>query len=150
MNKELFDLINCPKIVIKPPQKEFKAVSGSLRKDLQLLSTDGTKRFSMFIRQNKEFPDNFSVGLLVEDEEGKKVILFRCNGPHGGCYNLDNPHFTPHIHYLDEERMSESQIECTQEYVTMDDAIVYFCRICNIQDAEKYFPFIKQQMQSLF
>jgi hypothetical protein len=62
----------------------MKKESFQRRKDFRLESSDGSgEQFRTFARQNVAFPENLSIGLEYEPQDGQDAtILIRCNGPH--------------------------------------------------------------------
>ncbi len=81
--EEINFLVHCPKIIEEAPKKEMRVDRGSRRNDLRLRTKDGQAAFHVFIRQNEKFPENFSIGLDYLPQDGGRVPLLRCNGPHG-------------------------------------------------------------------
>lgn len=146
-------LITCPKLISKPPKKLFQETGANRRNDLEVETLDHQEQFSIFLRQNNILPDNFSLGLIWKSHElNKDIIIFRCNGPHGGNLKIKE-HFKQHIHKISAEDINNqhykpSSIEVTSEYVSFDQAIAFFMLYCNIKDAHIYFPSITSQ--SLF
>jgi hypothetical protein len=82
--EEIDRLIACPKIVTEPPKRDMKSQRGHRRNNMLLRSEEGGLEFSVFMRINEDFNENFSIGLNYSprDERGT-VCLLRCNGPHG-------------------------------------------------------------------
>lgn len=155
--QELEDLIICPKRIIEPPRKEMKLERGSFRNDFGLESISNKTRFSVFMRKNESFPENFSIGLIVHSkDEYRSFFLLRYNGPHGDHVNdlLDpHPHFGFHIHEAKAEKIEEGfspqlHAELTESYGSYEEALLHFLKRINIENAEQYFD-IKQQL-SLF
>jgi len=118
-----------------------------LQKEPLLLLLLTVSNFSGFITQNLAFIENFSIGLSFspKDEKGK-IVLFRCNGPHGGTKNIPH-HASCHIHTSTADRINnglkpEGQIDMTNEYSTIEDAIQFYVRRINIviTDRQKHFP----------
>lgn len=150
------DLINKfiteEKIIIEPPKKDFKEENQHLRNDFQLTSSDGERKYSVFIRKHIQFMENFSIGLVFHSDEGTSYNLFRCNGNHGEIvFDILNPrpHFGYHTHKITAELLDNNindpkQSELTREYASYEQAMNYFCRYVNIIDAGKYFPGINQ------
>ena len=62
-DEDLLQLISCQKRISQPPRKEMRAEGGYLRNDMELESLDGKHAFRAFMRQSRQFPENFSVGL---------------------------------------------------------------------------------------
>ena len=81
------ELIKLPKTIVRrrPSHGYREEESGSRRCDLDLRShgqDDGT--FAVFIRQNLQFAENFSIGLRYRaDLPLGAITLLRYNGPHG-------------------------------------------------------------------
>lgn len=148
-------MITCNKIITKNPKRLMEEHGVNLRNDMELSSSDGQEHFSVFIRQNTQLPDNFSLGLIWKNAElNKNIILYRCNGPHGGNIKIKE-HFKPHIHKINAKNIENEiykptieGIEMTAEYNTFDEALSFFCLYCGIQDACNFFPQIRSQ--SLF
>ena len=72
--------------------------------------------------------------------------------PHGGTKNIPH-HATCHIHTATAERINnglkpEGQIDITNEYSTIEDAIQFYVRRINlnIEDRQKHFPAPNGQM----
>lgn len=147
--EEIEELIACPKKIAEPPRKEMKAERGSLRNDMELESLDGTMGFSVFMRINEGFPENFSIGLnFVPRDEPGSFCLLRYNGPHGEHVNMpledEHPHFGYHIHkakaeFIDEGMLPEKYAEITKTYASYEEALYHFLKTTNIQDVEQYF-----------
>jgi hypothetical protein len=123
----------------------------SYRNDMVVTSTDGQRRFHVFIRQSEDFPENFSIGLEHIPEDGSgSIILLRCNGPHAAHISLvDLPahHYVHHVHTATPEAIevgfrSERDAQITSEYGTFQDALAYFVRRCNISGADSYFKYV--------
>ena len=151
---ELDELISCPKQMVDPPRKEMRSEHGHQRNDMTLGSLDGEWRFSVFMRVNERFPENFSVGLIYDprDEPGDLTLL-RCNGPHGEHDNSpmedSHPHFGYHIHraradVINAGLLPEKFAELTDAYASLPEALHHFLKLANIVGAEAYFPTVHQ------
>jgi len=140
------------KVITELPRKDFREENQHLRNDFQLTSSDGTRKYSVFMRKHITFLENFSIGLVYHSEEGTSINLFRCNGNHGEVViDILNPapHFGYHTHKITAELLENNinepkQSELTKEYASFEQALNYFCRYVNIKDAIKYFPNINQ------
>jgi hypothetical protein len=149
---ELENIINEEKIISVPPKKDFKEENQHLRQDFEITSLNGEKRFSVFIRKNKNFQENFSIGLVYYLPEGGNVQLIRLNGNHGEVVEdilRPSPHFGYHIHKISPEELDRGLSEPkfsneTKEYASFEQALAYFCRIVNIKNAGEYFTSIGQ------
>ena len=149
---ELDELIFCPKQMVDAPRKEMRSERGHLRNDMTLCSRDGEWRFSVFMRINERFPENFFIGLIYDpkDEPGD-IVLLRCNGKHGEYDNspVDDPqpHFGYHIHraradVINAGLLPQKFAELTDAYASFQEALHHFLKLVNVIDAEIYFPTI--------
>jgi len=144
----LSSLISCKKKVVKPPHKEMKIERGSFRNDLSLKSEDGKWNFSVFMRKNQKFAENFIIGLRYHPQEGESFTLLRCNGPHGNHIDLErtnSSHYVFHIHMANIDRLndgvfSERMGTITDKYASYEEALSYFIREVGIMDADQFFP----------
>ncbi len=117
-----------------------------------MASTDGIEgTFSMFMRKNEDFSENFSVGLTFSANDGSpEITLLRCNGKHGiftGSGDVNHPHWDFHIHRASEEAMSagyaaEKFAQRTTAFASYEQAVQHFLQVVslNAQDASKFFP----------
>jgi hypothetical protein len=146
-NEELRRLISCPKRISQPPKREMRPDGMMLRNEMDLVSLDEKHSFHAFIRQNVQFPENFSIGLdYLHSDFPARYCLLRCNGQHGG--HKEHPHhLNCHVHRtsaidLNAGVMVEKNIEQTAEYALFRDALSYFLRTINLQepDVAQYFP----------
>jgi hypothetical protein len=156
--KDIDDLIVCPKTISEPPKRDMKLTGADWRNDMKLIASDGTVgEFSVFMRRSDDFPENFSIGLIYHsnDERGE-IGLIRCNGPHGvynsGASDADHPHWDYHIHKaseraLDAGERAERYADKTRAYASFEEAIQYFVTSVNLDrgDANKYFPWKEQR-----
>jgi hypothetical protein len=146
--QELEELIICPKQIIEPPRKKMRLERGSFRNDFKLESISDKTRFSVFMRKNESFPENFSIGLVVypKDESGGLTLL-RYNGPHGDHVNdLSDlhPHYGFHIHEAKAENIEkgfspELYAELTESYGSYEEAESHFLKRINIKNMYRYF-----------
>lgn len=149
-------LISEPKVIVSKPKKELKSEHYHMRDDFELTSLDGARKYKVFIRKNADFQENFSIGLRYFPADSSSCTLFRCNGNHGEI--VVNPllpnenHFGYHTHQLTgkdfEEGLPEPKLISSAPYASYEQALVYFCRLVNITDAEQYFG--SQLQTSLF
>jgi hypothetical protein len=147
-------LIGCPKTVSTVKKRIREGAHWRL--DADLLPADETKgTFSMFMRQNLEFGENFSVGLrYCSNDDRGEIVLLRCNGIHGlynGQGSQDHPHFDYHIHTAREDAIDagerpEKYAVKTKEFASVEEAMQYFVKRVNIvaKDVVKYFPSNRQ------
>jgi hypothetical protein len=149
---ELDALISCPKEISEAPKREMRLSGAHWRNDATLVASNDLKgEFTMFMRRNEEFPENFSIGLTYLSQDGRDgITLLRCNGPHG-CYNSDfalaHPHFDYHIHQASGDAIeagyaAEKSAVKTMEYASFEEALQFFVKAVNLnaKDAQKYFP----------
>lgn len=147
--KQLEDLISCPKVITDPPKKAMYLDRGHWRNGMRLQSADGKYEFSAFMRKNRDFEENFSIGLTYFPKDGTpEITLLRCNGPHGDVVDspLDpHPHSEHHIHVAKAENIEagfepEKGGMITEQYATFEDALGFFLGKCNIVNAADHFP----------
>ncbi len=148
---EIVRLLALPKRVTEPPSKTWKEEGIQRRKDFRLESPGGSgEQFRAFARQNVAFPENFSIGLEYEPQDGQDAtILIRCNGPHGdfnGEISPDKPHFHPHVHKassraIDNGERAEKYATRTDEFVDVKQAMRFFLKTVNVnaEDQDRYF-----------
>jgi hypothetical protein len=149
-DQEIEKLIDCPKRIIESPKKDLQLVNGHWRNDMKLQSNDGEYDFSVFMRKNEDFEENFSIGLIYNPRDVRGDIpLLRCNGPHGPHVLFDH-HDRFHIHKAEQENLAsgmraERTAYITKEYASYQDALGFFLKKCNIINAEQYFVGILQR-----
>jgi hypothetical protein len=155
-DQDIQKLIELPKaIVARVPSKGFKEDRGYKRCDLDLLAeTDPSTRFAVFIRQNTNFVENFSIGLRyrTDDRSLGTVTLVRYNGPHGEISrDLDGHYAKPHIHRITADEIAsgsvqpqESHREITNRYSTYEQALMVFFDDIAISNRGDYFPELLQ------
>ena len=146
-------LLVVPKLISEPPRREMKLERGSWRNDMRLKSVEGGHDFRVFMRKSEDFPENFSIGLIHRPTDGSEEIpLLRCNGPHGEFnreFDAAHPHYSFHVHRATEEMIAsgarpESYAETCAEFASYEEALQYFIRTVNIENAAEYFPDVAQ------
>ena len=148
---ELDELLACPKRTIEPPKRSMRTEMGSHRNEALLESEDGRHRFRVFIRQNADFAENFSIGLEYHPrEEAGSITLLRCNGPHGP-HKLWPHHAQYHIHKAKAENLleggrAEAFAEITPAYASFEEALRHFGEICHIADWSIHYPPLEQML----
>lgn len=152
-NELIADLIGCPKTIAQGPSKEMRVEQGTRRNGMKLLSADGERAYTVFMRVNDAFPENFSIGLVfLPKDEARTYVLLRYNGPHGAVrLDLHEPvyHAVPHKHKATNESISsgrrpECNVELTQSYVSYEEALAAFVRDVNITNIEQFMPDLLQ------
>jgi hypothetical protein len=146
-DEHIENLLRIEKEIIEPPAKDFSEERGHFKKNFILRSYDGKYLFRAFIRYNSKFTENFSIGLEYNPKEEKgSICLLRCNGSHGENNKLPH-HSSFHIHNATAESINaglrpESNIQKTEEYATLEQAVLYFLNYINLkqEDKLKYFP----------
>ena len=131
------ELIELPKTIIRRrPNHGYREESGSRRCDLDLRGSehdDGT--FAVFIRQNIQFTEKFSIGLRYRaDLPLGAITLVRYNGPHGETSRALDGHFNkPHIHRITQQEVTsggtqpqERERAITDQYATLEQALRVF------------------------
>ena len=149
---EIQALIVCPKTIIcAEPSNGYSSRNRNLEKKLQLGAGNKPhhKKFSVFIRQNEKFTENFSIGLQykTEDKYLSEINLIRYNGPHDveRIDRSDDKHYSlPHIHRITAELLQgginqPQERTITDLYSTFDEALWEFAKYCNIANWQVYF-----------
>ena len=151
-DQEIQALIGLPKAIVnRSPAKGYREENGHRRCDLELRSSDETRRaFPAFIRQNIRLTGNFSIGLRYGVNEGKlaTITLARYNGPHGETSGGPDGHFAlPHIHYITEDELAaghtqpqERHREITDRYATLEEALCVFFQDTVTGNYAQFFP----------
>ena len=155
-DQEIHSLIQCPKLIVaRSPRSGYREYDGHNRCDLDLIAeADQVTQFSVFIRQNTKFIENFSIGLRYRtgNRDVGTITLVRYNGPHGEYSRAADMHFAkPHIHYLTGEELAEGHLqprernrELTDLYFTLDEAIYVFLQDISATNGSRYFPALPQ------
>ncbi len=160
-DQEIQDLIRSPKeIKEKIPVRGYKEENGHRRCNLKLESTEDeeVKLFSVFIRQNSFFLENFSIGLRYQTNDRMlgSVTLVRYNGSHGETGRSQDGHYAePHIHRITAEEIESGSIqpqeihrEITDRYNTLEEALSIFFFDVGVINYSDHFPELIQR--SLF
>ena len=151
-DQHIQDLISQPKrIVEKDPARGYREEHRQRRCDLQLERvSDRNLCFSVFVRQNLTFIENFSVGLRYRtgNPSVPTVTLMRYNGPHGEFSTQPDQHYArPHIHRVTEVELSsgsaypqEKHRALTDRYSTFEECLRTFFADASVQNYSDYFP----------
>ena len=155
-DNEIQGLIASSKLITnKSPARSYREEDGYRRGSLTLESVGEEKeRFSVFIRQNIRFIENYSIGLRyqTQNKDLGSVTLIRYNGPHGESNRDEDGHFgRPHIHRITAEELQsgslqpqESHREITDRYSTFENALVVFLQDVGVTNWKDYFPELNQ------
>ena len=149
--QDLADLIACPKEVVEPPRREMKLEGKMKRNEMTLRSKDGKHEFRVFMRQNEEFQENFSIGLVyIPREDPGEFVLIRCNGQHGGT-RTHSHHAVYHIHRVHAEDLNAGVkepriIEQVEDYASFAEALRAFCHRISLDEGDRYFPGLIQRL----
>ena len=157
---DIDDLIRRPKrIVKKSPASNYREDGQNKRCDLELVDIEDERlEYRVFIRQNTNFIENFTIGLSHRpqgDPTLRTLTLVRYNGPHGEySRNADGHYAVPHIHRITEEEIAsgsfqpqERHRELTDRYSTYETALKVFWGDVGVRDEEnidRYFPGLLQ------
>lgn len=122
--------------------RNMKIDVANLRNGAKLIATDGTKgSFLLFIRQNRDFQENFSVGLSYHSQDGRHELrLLRCNGKHGefnrgnNAFDPAHPHWNFHVHTatqdaIDSGYTAEMNATVTTEFASLIEAVQYLLKV---------------------
>jgi len=151
---DIDELISCPKQITKAtPAKGYKEADGHSRKDLEV-ETSADRAYSVFIRQNTTFIENFSIGLRYNTQKKHTgaVTLVRYNGPHGEESRSEDGHYAaPHIHRITVDEMNsgntepqEKHREITDRFSSFEEALVVFFKDIGVQNYPEHFPELSQ------
>ncbi len=153
------DLIRSPKeIKRKVPNTGYKEENHHKRCALTLQNQKG-ESFWVFIRQNNNFIENYSIGLRYQtnNRELGSITLVRYNGPHGETSRSQDGHYDkPHIHRMTAKEMEsgstqplENHREITNGYNTFEQALEVFFGDIGVINYLEYFPESRQMSLSL-
>ena len=152
-DSDIQDLISLPKAIEDmSPEHGFTERRGNRRRSLNLRTTDesiGTE-FTVFIRQNLMFEENFSIGLRYHTSITGlgNITLVRYNGPHGEYSRDPDGHFAlPHIHRITAADIAAGRVspqeldrEITDKYNTFDTALFAFFTDVRVEEFLIHFP----------
>ncbi len=155
-DQEILGLIACSKIIIRrQPVRGYRDDNLQSRCDLDLRAAAGDGgEFKVFIRQNTEFIENFSIGLRFQTRSRQLglITLARYNGPHGETSHASDGHYAqPHIHRITAEELAfgsiqpqEKDREITNRYRSLEQALAVFFDDTGITNASDHFPELRQ------
>ena len=155
-DEQIQELVTCPKKILRrDPSKSYHEEGYQRHGELELeVISDSLNKFSVFIRQNAHFIENFSIGFRYQTRDPflGTVILLRYNGPHGEASRQPDGHFArPHIHRITEAALAsgsahpqEMDREITDHYATFEEALVQFLNLCGVTNVEEHFPELLQ------
>ena len=153
---EIESLVRLPKnIVSKTPAVGYRNENLHRRCELELTaSSNPSAEFTVFIRQNDKFIENFSIGLRhkTKDRTLGTITLVRYNGPHGETSRGPGGHFgRPHIHRVTARELAEGNREpqerhrdMTDRYSTFEQALSVFFRDIAASNYLDYFGELRQ------
>ena len=134
--------------VVKNPGAKPTLLKKSLRINYTVESSDGTRAFELYTRQNQIDPSAFSCGLTFYPRAGDKgVTLTRYNGPYHVHRNpLEGDEEIVnlcHIHLATERYMELGKVdkfaETTDRYENLAGALTCLLADCNITGLELNF-----------
>lgn len=125
---------------VKNPKARWTEQRRSRRKNYDVISADGRRKYTLYIRQNMILPDNFSCGLRIEIPGREPVTLVRYNGcdhPHENPLEGQDVSYKCHIHRATERyivlgRKPEHFAAVTDRYNDCDGALKCLLTDCNI------------------
>lgn len=153
---EIERLIGLPKdIVSKTPSVGYRSENRNRRCELELTASSSSDiKFTVFIRRNDKFIENFSIGLRykTKDRTLGTVTLVRYNGPHGEANRGPGGHFgRPHIHRVTATELAEGNREpqerhreITDRYSTYEQALLVFFADIAASNHLDYFGELRQ------
>ena len=154
---EIQELLDRSKAIVrKTPRSGYRSEAGHRRADLDVEAANGSGAalFSVFIRQNERFIENFSIGLRYRSNMAGlgDVTLVRYNGPHGDMsIHADGHRAKPHIHRITSVELASGSREprerdraITDRYTTLDTALRAFFDDLNVMGVQQFFPELSQ------
>ena len=154
--KQIQELLAVPKAISdKSPVRGFKEESSYKRCNLTLATgTDDGSKLTVFMRQSREFIEDFSIGLRyrTDDKAMGTITLVRYNGAHGESSRHSDGHYNqPHIHRITEQELASGskrpepkQREITDRYITFEQALHAFFEDVGVTNYLDYFPELRQ------
>ncbi len=151
-------LIGLPKIIVnQTPSTGYSEVDNNRRRNLDLRAeSDPSQRFSVFIRQNMTFIENYSIGLRYHSDIPVlgAITILRYNGPHGETSRAPDGHFAqPHIHRIAANELTsgsshpqERDRDPTDRYSTFEQAIAAFIEDTAIAESEKLLELLQGRL----
>lgn len=147
---QIQELIAMPKRILnKEPANGHIEEGAQQRCNLTLAANPpGNGEFEVFIRQNLEFVENFSIGLHCKPSaHPREITLIRYNGPHGEVSRDPDGHYAAyHIHRITQEELAKGSVEppemrreLTDRYNTFEEALLVFFSDIGVSNYDKYF-----------
>ena len=157
-DEDIERLIRLPKIIVnQTPSAGYSEADNHRRRNMDLLAdSDPSQRFTVFIRQNMTFIENYSIGLRYHS--GIPVLgaitILRYNGPHGETSRAPDGHFAqPHIHRITANELSsgsshpqERDRDPTDKYSTFEQALAAFIQDTAIRENEDFLDLLQSRM----
>ncbi len=147
----ILELLGCRKIIVVQPKKKVKQNGKHTENAFDMKEESGAHSFTVFMRQNTELPEDFSVGCVWNRSEDKSLLLTRYNGNHGEHKNfLTGEKFEGfHIHTFSTElyQMGISPLNnaiVTDKYASLNEALYCFSQDLNIANVLEFFPELAQ------
>jgi len=140
----LFELISCPKIIIRVDRKSMVSKNRSQRNNANLMSTCERFLFEMFLRRSDEFYEDFSIGLVWKNAMeytgiNKDITLLRVQGPHDSKVPEGKDlHHDFHIHQITPQDIQEKRYKkpahkaTCGSYKSFEQAAWHFTELCGI------------------
>lgn len=146
------DLINCKKKIISSPSSKNKSNEMFKQSSFGIESDDGKYKFEIFICENTQLIEIFSVGLIYIPVHSGNVIILRYNGNHGMHKNqITKECFSGcHIHKYSEDASkkgirAENQALQTTTYTTVKGALKALLTDINVLNIYEFFPDYQQE-----
>ena len=157
-DEHIAEIIEIPKVIVThTPSTGYSEVDNHRRHNLELRAEgNASQRFSVFIRQNVTFIENFSIGLRYHSGEPAvgTMTLMRYNGPHGETSRNPDGHFAlPHIHRITAAEPAsgtfhpqERDRRTTDRYYTLEQALGTFIEDAAIALDEKLLALLQGRL----
>lgn len=145
---EIERLISCRKVFVSKP-REAVQINKNYQQKFVVQGDENGDEFTVFIAWSMFQPQDFSIGLMLEDN-----LLLRVNGFHGTTragYHSAPHHAVPHMHMLTEKDINNGRqmkpsriVDASGKYVDLISARLFFFKHCGIMGHEEYFSSNKQ------
>ena len=139
----------------KDPVNGYRLQSRHRRCDLHLVNdANAAETFTVFVRQNVDFIENFSIGLRYQtgDPVLGSITLIRYNGPHGESSRDPDGHYSrSHIHRITAYEIAsgnnqpqEKHRTVTDRYSTLEEGLQVFFADLAVTNYGDFFPDVQQ------
>lgn len=143
------EMVTLPKTITRKKRAAYKTENRHQRMNIDLDCGESVLKMRMFIRILCDFPEDFSVGLILDgpnEYADWDIILLRFQGPHGGqsaTRTMNDLHNDYHIHEFTDDDMAAHRKRASYKikgsFNNLEMAISMFLEYCNISDPNGFF-----------